>query len=597
MKSSPLALEEPMARLLSVNVGLPREIAWQGKVVRTAIWKRPVSGRVFARRLNLDGDGQGDLQGHGGEQRAVMVYQIEAYRYWERELGRNDFEYGQFGENFTVEGLPDDEVCIGDRYSIGTAVFEVTQPRVTCYRLGIRMNNPHMAALVVSHRRPGFYFRVITEGEVSGEDEIRKISDGPDRMSVAETDSLLYLANHDLKRIAIAAGIPALSPGWKGSFEAILQADKNGIHNGNAGLTSSVSPLPAWDGFRWVRVVEVHRETSEVVSVVLADPDELPLPPALPGQYLALRCVPNKDSPPVVRSYSISGASNSGAYRISVKRGAGAGSRHVVDSTHVGDKFEISAPRGEFVLRSSGAPVVLLSAGIGVTPVLSMLHALATGSAESSREVWWIHAARNANEHVFAQEARELLAAISRSHSAIAYSKPNPTDRPGDEFDIQGHWDRASLEALGIPIDADFYMCGPSAFLGDMNRDLISLGVPRDAIHQEVFGPTGSIEPGVKSTERKPPHSPVPPGNGPVVSFTRSGLAVPWDTRFTSILELAEACDVPVKWSCRTGVCHMCECGILDGRLRYAPEPLDRPAAGNALICCSTPESPIELDL
>ena len=170
-----------MPKLLSVNVGLPREIAWQGKVVRTAIWKHPVSGRVFARRLNLDGDGQADLKGHGGEQRAVMVYQLEAYRYWERELGRNDFEYGQFGENFTVEGLPDDEVCIGDRYRIGTAVFEVTQPRVTCYRLGIRMNNPEMASLLVSHRKPGFYFRVITEGEVGAGDEIQKIADGPDR--------------------------------------------------------------------------------------------------------------------------------------------------------------------------------------------------------------------------------------------------------------------------------------------------------------------------------------------------------------------------------------------------------------------------------
>ena len=210
-----------MPKLLSVNVGLPREIAWQGKVVRTAIWKRPVSGRVYARRLNLDGDGQADLKGHGGEHRAVMVYQLEAYRYWERELGRNDFEYGQFGENFTVEGLPDDEVCIGDRYRIGTAVFEVTQPRVTCYRLGIRMDNPQMAALLVSHKKPGFYCRVITEGEVGAGDEIQKIADGPGRISVAEIDSLLYSANHDLKRIAIAARIPALSPGWKDSFEDI----------------------------------------------------------------------------------------------------------------------------------------------------------------------------------------------------------------------------------------------------------------------------------------------------------------------------------------------------------------------------------------
>ncbi len=586
-----------MPKLLSVNVGLPCEIAWQGKVVRTAIWKRPVSGRVVARRLNLDGDGQADLQGHGGEHRAVMVYQLEAYRYWERELGRNDFEYGQFGENFTVEGLPDDEVCIGDRYRIGTAVFEVTQPRVTCYRLGIRMDNPQMAALLVSHRRPGFYCRVITEGEVGAGDEIQKIAEAPDKISVAEIDSLLYTPNHDLNRIAIAARIPALSPGWKGSFDGFLQADKNGIHNGNPGLTPSISSPPAWEGFRWVRVVEVHRETQEVASVVLADLEGSPLPPALPGQYLVLRCLPDKNSPPVVRSYSISGASDAGVYRISVKRGTGSGSQHLVDATQAGDKLEISAPRGEFILRAGGRPVVLLSAGIGITPVLSMLHAIASGSAESARQVWWIHAARNAREHVFAREARQLLAAIPGSHSAIAYSEPDPADRPGDDFDVRGRWDLASLQKLAIPVEADFYLCGPSAFLRDMKRDLISLRVSQDAIHQEVFGPAESMEPGVTKAEGKPPHSPVPLGSGPIVSFTRSGLAVPWDTRFRSILELAEACDVPVRWSCRTGVCHTCECGILDGRVRYAPEPLDPPALGKALICCSTPESPVDLDL
>jgi ferredoxin-NADP reductase/MOSC domain-containing protein YiiM len=586
-----------MPNLLSVNVGLPREIAWQGKVVRTAIWKYPVSGRVFARRLNLDGDGQADLKGHGGEHRAVMVYQLEAYRHWERELDRNDFQYGQFGENFTVEGLADDEVCIGDRYRIGSAVFEVTQPRVTCYRLGIRMNNAQMAALVVSHHRPGFYCRVITEGEVGAGDEIRKIADGPERISVAEVDSLLYSANHDLNRIAIAARVPALSSGWKGSFEGFLQAEKSGIHNGNAGLAPSFSPLPAWQGFRWVKVVEVRRETDGVVSVVLADLKGSPLPPALPGQYLVLRWRPEQNSPPVARSYSISGAPDSGTYRVSVKRGTGAGSRHLVDETQVNDRLEISAPRGEFILRPDGRPVVLLSAGIGVTPVLSMLHSIASGSAERPRQVWWIHAARNAKEHVFAWEARQLLAAIPGSYSAIAYSKPDPADQPGNDFDVQGHWDLARLEKLAIPSGADFYVCGPSAFLRDMKHDLISLGVPQGAIHQEVFGPADSIQPGVTKAEVKPPHSPVSLGTGPIVSFTRSGLAVPWDARFKSILELAEACDVPVKWSCRTGVCHMCECGILDGRLQYAPEPLDRPALGNALICCSTPESPVELDL
>lgn len=587
-----------MPRLLSVNVGLPREIAWQGKVVRTAIWKRPVSGRIFARRLNLDGDCQADLKGHGGEQRAVMVYQLEAYRYWERELGRDDFEYGQFGENFTVEGLQDNEVCIGDRFRIGSAIFEVTQPRVTCYRLGIRMDNPQMAALLVSHRRPGFYCRVITEGEVGAGDEIEKIADGQGRVSVAEIDSLLYSASHDLDRVAIAASIPALSPGWKGSMKAFLEAGKIGIRGGNPGLTSSPSSTPrAWDGFRWAKVVEVHRETYDVASLVLTNLEGAPFSPALPGQYLVLRYRLDKNSMAIVRCYSISGRSDLGSYRISVKRGVGLGSRHLVDATKAGDEFEISAPRGEFNLRPGGHPVVLLSAGIGVTPVLAMLYALASASAELRREVWWIHAARNAKEHVFAKEARGLLAAMAGSRSAIAYSEPDPTDRLGDDFNVRGRWDLASLSQLGLPTGAHFYVCGPSTFLRDMNSDLISLGVPRNAIHQEVFGAESNFAPGVSKAEAKIPHSPDPIGTGPIVSFTRSGLAVPWDSRFESILELAEACDVPVRWSCRTGVCHTCETGIVGGRLRYSPEPLDRPTSGKALICCSTPETPIELDL
>ena len=150
-----------MARLVSVNVGLPRDIEWNGRVVHTGIWKDPVAGRCRVRRLNLDGDGQGDLAGHGGEQRAVFVYQLESYRYWQEQLKRTDFEHGQFGENFTIEGLADDTVCIGDRYQIGSALFEVTQPRTTCYRVGIRMNEARMAALLTSSGRPGFYFRVL----------------------------------------------------------------------------------------------------------------------------------------------------------------------------------------------------------------------------------------------------------------------------------------------------------------------------------------------------------------------------------------------------------------------------------------------------
>src|SRR3974377_443272 len=147
----------------------------------------------MARRLNIDGDGQGDLIGHGGEHRAVFVYQIDSYRYWQSQLGRKEFVYGQFGENFTVDGLSDQEVCIGDRYRVGSALFEVTQPRVTCYRVGIRMCEPKMAALLVEHHQPGFYFRVLETGDVAAGDEIIKVGDGPERMSVAEAAALLYL--------------------------------------------------------------------------------------------------------------------------------------------------------------------------------------------------------------------------------------------------------------------------------------------------------------------------------------------------------------------------------------------------------------------
>ena len=253
-----------VARLVAVNVGLPADVPWRDATVHTGIWKRPVEGRRLVRRLNIDGDGQGDLAGHGGEHRAVLVYQVDSYRYWQEHLRRSDFTYGQFGENFTVDGLPDDEVCIGDRYRIGEAVFEVSQPRVTCYRLGIRMDEPQMAALLVSHRRPGFYLRVITEGHVEAGDVIIKVASAPEPVTVAEVDALLYLPEHPREQLERALRVDALSPGWKASLRALLeQADGGEATGGNAGLTAAAgSPPPAWPGFRPLRITGVDRETS-----------------------------------------------------------------------------------------------------------------------------------------------------------------------------------------------------------------------------------------------------------------------------------------------------------------------------------------------
>lgn len=585
-------------RLLSVNVGLPKDIEWRGETVHTGIWKAQVQGRRMVRRLNIDGDGQGDLAGHGGEQRAVMVYQMDSYHYWERFLGRNDFTFGQFGENFTIEGLPDKEVCIGDRYRIGGALFEVTQPRVTCYRVGIRMDEPAMASLLVAHHRPGFYFRVIEEGEVGAGDAILKVADGPERMSVTEMDALLYLPGHPRDQLERSLRIPALSLGWKTSFRAMIDQEKSGAAgDGNAGLTSAASAPPAWPGFRSLRVARVERESADVISLSLAAADGSPLPAALPGQFLVLKLRPSPDSPPILRNYSMSGAPDAGVYRVSVKHETnGAASTFLHSHVAVGDTLDASAPRGSFTLEPGAEPVVLLSAGIGATPVLAMLHALASTAA--SREVWWLYGARNGKEHPFAQEARGLVKALAHCRSYVAYTRHNPTDRLGEDYDGDGRLSVPLLERLGVPQSADFYLCGPPSFLHDFTAGLDAWGVAASRLHTEIFGPEGTLTPGIAAHPRPPVHLPHgPAGTGPLVTFVRSGITVPWRPDFKSLLELAEACDVPVQWSCRTGVCHTCERPLIGGSVTYHPDPLEMPAEGDILTCCSKPLSNIEIDL
>ncbi len=551
----------------------------------------------MARELNLDGDGQGDLAGHGGLHRAVMVYQLDSYQYWQRELGRNNFLYGHFGENFTVDGLPDAAVCIGDRYRIGSALFEVSQPRVTCYRVGIRTDDPQMAAKLVAHHRPGFYFRVLEEGEVGAGDEIIKVADGPEHLSIAEVDAMLYLRGRTREQLERALHIPSLSEGWKSSFRALLQKEvKGSATQGNAGLAPS-GPPPAWPGFRALRVSRIARESSSVTSLELAPSDERPLVAALPGQFIVLRIKTEPDGPTVLRNYSLSDLPATDHYRVSVKQETnGVASTYLHNKVAVGDLLDVAAPRGSFTLQPGDKPVVLLSAGVGATPVLAMLHALANDV--SPREVWWLFGARNREDHPFAEESRNLLERLPNSKSYVWYSRPTPQDRPGADFNASGRIAIDALEKIAVPRDADFYLCGPAAFLQDLTSGLATLGVSNDRVHAEIFGAEKPITPGIAATPHPPPHPPEGPvGPGPHVSFARSGLNVSWDPKFPSLLELAEACDVPVRWACRTGVCHTCESGLISGAVTYQPEPLEPSAPGNLLICCSQPLGDVVIDL
>jgi len=584
-----------MARLLSVNVGLPRDIVWRGRTVHTGILKSPVRGRCRVRHSNVDGDGQGDLAGHGGEHRAVFVYQIESYRYWQAQLQRTPFVYGQFGENFTIEGLPDDEVCIGDRYRIGSALFEVTQPRVTCYRIGIRMDEPRMPALLTSSGRPGFYFRVLEEGELGAGDEIIKVAEATERITVAEINALLYSPNHPRDRLECALRVEALSPGWRTSLEALL---RNRTTSGNAGLMPEAAAHPAAPGFRRLTVTEIDRESSDVLSLTVQSTDGAALPLAVPGQYIVVRFPAGDKRPSFFRSYSISGSLPTEHYRISVKiERNGLAGTYLSDRVHVGDALDISSPRGSFILQSGERPVVLLSAGIGATPVLAMLQSLAL--SRSTRSVLWLHAARDGQHHPFAAEVRRLVHALAHCRSYVCYSRPNPQDKVGQDFDAVGHLSRSIFDQVGIPPEAEVYLCGPNRFMTDMKEALANSGVALERVHVEIFNGGESLTPGIIGLPTRPPHPPATQNNtGVMVSFARSGIAAHWDpSAYRSILELAEACDVPVRWSCRAGVCHNCESGLVSGTVVYGPEPLDMPAEGNVLVCCSQPSTDAVIDL
>ena len=499
---------EPAGRLISLNVGLPQDVAWQGRTVRTAVWKRPVEGPRRARRLNIDGDGQGDLGGHGGEQRAVFLYQLDSYGHWARELGRDDLEHGIFGENLTVEGLPDDEVCIGDRYRIGGAVLEVTQPRVTCYRVGIRVGDPRIPALLVSHRRPGFYLRVLEEGDVQAGDEIVKLASGPEGMTRRRGGRPAVPPRPPARAAAAGAADPGPEPRLAGVVPGAARGrGRRQRRPGRDGPAAGLAGLP-----RPARSSPSTARATTILSIGLADPGGAPVPAALPGQYLTLRVPAGPEGRPLLRTYSLSGPPGAERYRVSVKREEdGAASGYLHERLRVGDRLDVAAPRGTFTLRPGDGPVLLISAGVGATPVLAMLHELA--AERSGREVWWLHGARSGRDEPFAAEARALVDALPDARAHVCFSRPGRGDRDGRDFQTAGRLSAAVLDALDPPADADAYVCGPAAFMDEISAALAARGVPgsRDP-HRAVRA--GALPDSGDRGRARPPPSPARAARG-----------------------------------------------------------------------------------
>ena len=515
-----------------------------------------------------------------------MVYTFENYDFWADELHRTDFTFGQFGENFTVEGMLDDEIHVGDRFRIGTAVFEVTQPRVPCYKLAIKMETEGFYNQLLKHGRPGFYFRVLEEGEVGAGDAIERISVHPVEMTIRQMSNLLYFEKDDLDGARNGLRIQALSPGRRQSFETRLAKAK--------------LPRPAQQKLRTLVVNRKVRESENIASFYLVAEDGKPLAIFLPGQFLPLKLDIPGQYRPVVRTYSLSDRPDTGHYRLTIKRETappdrpdaypGVASNYFHDQVDVGSKILAQPPRGRFFLDPSGeSPVVLLSAGVGLTPLVSMLTAIVESG--SRRQTWFIHGARSGREHAMGALVRRLSEKNDHVHTHVRYSRPGSEERVGRDYDDEGHVDVEFLQRLLPDRDFDFYLCGPTPFMKSLFAGLVGWGVPGDRIHYEFFGPASALTDRAQVSTPKRVAGAAECCGEMEVTFSKAGVKANWNPSFESILDLAEANGLSPDYSCRSGICHTCACPLEDGEVEYLLEPLDPPDPGSVLICCSKPKT------
>ncbi len=588
-----VAEQLPPMTLRSVNVSMPKDILHDGKDVTTGIYKEPVDGRVMLRSLNLDGDGQADLWGHGGAFRAVYVYSFENYGYWARELGRDDFTVGQFGENFTVEGMLEDDIRIGDVFRVGSALVEVSQPRVPCYKLAIKMGIEGFQNQFMASGRMGFYFRVLEEGEVGAGDSIELVRRAPGAMTVREINELLYFDKKNLDGAARALDMPALSHGWKGSFEERI--------------AKAAAPANTQERYRSFVVDRKEPDSETITSFYLIPEDGAALPEFLPGQFLTFELSIPGQSKPVLRTYSLSDSPNPDYYRVSIKREPappnrpdltpGLSSNYFHDEVGIGTTLRVGAPRGKFHLDpDSERPVVLLSAGVGLTPMISMMNTIVQSGAR--RPVWFLNGARDGREHAMGAHIRRMAEDNENVQAHIRYSQPGSADIEGRDYDSRGRIDIALLKQVLPFDDYDFYLCGPTPFMRSLYCGLLSLNVSEERIHYEFFGPASVLKEDAKPIgPAKAPTAETELAGGIQVSFARSGVTAAWDPDCESILDLAERHGLNPDYSCRSGICHTCMCTVVEGEVEYLEEPLGEPDRGCALICCSRPRTNLVIEV
>jgi ferredoxin-NADP reductase/MOSC domain-containing protein YiiM len=581
--------------LVSVNVSMPKTVENLGRKVSTGIFKKPVAGRVMVRRLNVDGDGQADLTVHGGVYKAVYAYDLENIRYWREVLDRYDIGYGHFGENFTVEGMPDDRIHIGDVFRVGGALLEVTQPRVPCFKLEMKMDLPGFSRQFLTSGRLGFCFRVLEEGDVGAGDSIELVETGPEKITVWDFARLYYFDYNNLEKIRRLIRIPAVPPDWVSVFEEILSSA------GEKGKKRKTQKI-AWKGFRYFIVDKKVPESQTITSFYLVPEDGQPLAIYMPGQFLTFRlAIPGRPKP-VIRTYTLSECPcHAEYYRITIKKEPShqdseivSGSSYFHDVVEPGTRLQVAAPRGDFFLNpQEEAPVVLLSGGVGLTPMISMLDAIVDSGKK--RPTWFIHGTRNGIHHAMCKHMRQVAAENDNIAVHIRYSQPRPEDIKGREYDSIGYVGVDLLKTFLPGKDMDFYLCGPPPFMNGLLKGLWDWGVPEDRIRFELFGPAALLQEGTSARRYK--KKTAAGEKAYEIRFSESGITAKWDPEYENLLEFAEDQGVFPDFSCRSGICHSCQYELSKGEVEYNFEPLDPPYPGQVLLCCARPRSNLVIDV
>jgi MOSC domain-containing protein YiiM/ferredoxin-NADP reductase len=562
-------------KVVSLNVGEPRLVTYRGMSFRTGILKTPIDAPLILQRLNFAGDKQADTSAHGGVDKAVYCYPLEHYDFWRREIGRPTLPMGQFGENVTTAGLLESELRIGDILRIGTALLQVSEPRIPCYKLVMHMNaGSDFSIRFLAANRTGFYCRVLEEGTVAPAEAITLVSREPSSPTVSEVIAATQFADREPAKLRQVVRARDISAKWRSRVRRMIDAELR------RRMEHAAPPS------RPLIVDETVPDARDVFSIWLVSPDGASLPPALPGQYLTLTWPDG-----LKRTYSLSALDAGKRYRITVKlardrQGSLGPASSRIATLKRGDRLDAERPRGNFHPDvEADTPLVLAAAGIGATPIMTMLDRV---TRDGRRKVFAAFGMRAPDQHPLIDELKVLVEGRANLDVRLAYSQYDGAPVAGLPVAKRGRLAAADLLPQAAAPLAEVFLCGPGEFIRHMHDGLTAAGINPLCIRYEAFGPSTLVP--ARTDLAADPLTKLS------VTFARSNMEAVWTPASGTLLNLAEAVGVSPTFGCRAGSCGLCRTKVTAGKVSYV-EPIDEPEAGYVYPCCAIPETDCRLEM